>query len=95
MVTREAGTVRVEGSPFRVVLPAGRTTTSPTEAPKSRLKPALRAAEKTSEPTTNATPRAIAKVLIINRGKIAAYDSLSAIAGAGGLLARFDELTSV
>src|SRR6478672_1107288 len=66
-VTSEAGTVRVEGSPFSVVLPAGRTTTSPTEEPNSLLKPALSAAEKTSEPTTKATPRAIANVLISRR----------------------------
>src|SRR4051794_847090 len=66
-VTREAGTVRVEGSPLSVVLPAGRTTTSPTEAPKSRLKPLLSAAENTSEPTTNATPSEMANVLISRR----------------------------
>ncbi|MBK7860627.1 MAG: ABC transporter ATP-binding protein [Archangiaceae bacterium] len=34
------------------------------------------------------------KVLIINSGKIVAYDSLKSIAGSGGLLARFAELTS-
>src|SRR3954451_5655108 len=66
-VTSEAGTVRVDGSPFSVVLPAGRTTTSPTEDPKSRLKPSLSAAEKTREPTTKATPSAIANVLISRR----------------------------
>ncbi len=34
------------------------------------------------------------KVLIINRGKIAAYDTLANVAGSGGLLSRFAELTS-
>src|SRR4051812_32613716 len=66
-LTSDAGTVRVDGSPFRVVLPAGRTTTSPTEAPNSLLNPAFNAAENTSEPTTNATPSEIAKVLISRR----------------------------
>ena len=61
------GTVRVDGSPFRVALPCGRTTTSPTEEPNSRLKPSLSAAENTSEPTTNATPSAIANVLMSSR----------------------------
>src|SRR3954447_18944839 len=65
--TSEAGTVRVDGSPLRVVLPAGRTTTSPTDAPNSLLNPSLSAAEKTREPTTKATPSAIAKVLISRR----------------------------
>src|SRR5262245_41405307 len=65
--TSDSGTVRVDGSPLRVALPAGRTTTSPTDEPKSRLNPSLRAAENTSDPTTNATPSEIAKVLIISR----------------------------
>src|SRR4051812_5406871 len=65
--TSEAGTVRVDGSPLRVVLPAGRTTTSPTDAPNSLLNPSLSAAEKTREPTTKATPSAIANVLISRR----------------------------
>lgn len=34
------------------------------------------------------------KVLIIHRGKIAAYDTLAAVAGQEGLLARFAQLTS-
>ncbi len=65
--TRDSGTVRVDGSPFSVALPCGRTTTSPTEEPNSRLNPSLSAAENTSEPTTNATPSAIANVLISSR----------------------------
>src|SRR5690242_8934999 len=65
--TRDSGTVRVDGSPLRVALPAGRTTTSPTEEPNSRLNPSLSAAENTSEPTTKATPSEIANVLISSR----------------------------
>src|SRR3954454_4886856 len=66
-LTSDSGTVRVEGSPLRVALPCGRTTTSPTDEPKSRLNPSLRAAENTSKPTTNATPSEIANVLINSR----------------------------
>ncbi len=65
--TSEAGSVSVVSTLLASWVPAGRTTTSPTELSKIATKLLFRVSVKISVPATKATPRMIANVLISSR----------------------------